>query len=273
MEPFVYRETAGVPLLVLEEWEREFPRLTVGFTARKRGEDENCRNYALHVGDAPEQTLENRRKLALLLGMSEDAWTCGEQVHGVQIVEVTRSERGRGKDSRTTAFPDTDGMFTAEPGVLLASYYADCVPLYFWAPDVQIVGVAHAGWKGTVGGIARRMVDKLAGRGVDPGRLRVAIGPSVGPCCYEVDERVIRPLEDMLGDLTGVAEATLPGKWQLDLKRANREILIRTGIRPEHVLTSGWCTCCHDAHFYSHRRDKGKTGRMTAWIGIRESGC
>jgi polyphenol oxidase len=273
MEPFVYRDAEEIPCFSLELWEKEFPHLTAGFSARRSGEDMDCRNYALHVGNSPERTIENRRRLSRQLGMPPDAWTCGEQVHGVHVEEVTASGRGKGKDSRETAFPLTDGLITGEKGVLLASYYADCVPLYFYSPDREIVGVAHAGWKGTVGGIALRMVDKLKERGAKVERIRVAIGPSIGSCCYEVDERVIRPLEQILNDPERVEKVAVPcgpGKWRLDLKQANGELLRRAGILPEHLVVSGYCTSCHSEYFYSHRRDGGKTGRMVAWIGMRE---
>lgn len=273
MEPFQYREVSGIPCFFLEKWETKFPHLVVGFSGRKRGEDWNERNYALHVGDRPEQVIVNRQKLAEQFEMELAAWTCGEQVHGVHVAQVTAEDRGRGQRSRDTAFSDTDGMFTAEKNLLLASYYADCVPLYFYSPDIDVVGVAHAGWKGTVGQIGAGMIAQLHEQGADRTQIHVAIGPSIGSCCYEVDEYVMNPLRQALStkeQVERVATPTIPGKWKLDLKLANAELLQQAGIPSEQILISQWCTSCADEHFYSHRRDRGVTGRMVAWIGKQE---
>jgi YfiH family protein len=272
MEPFQYMDSV-VPRFSLAPWEEEFPHLVAGFSARESGEDLNCRNYALHVGEEPEQVLENRRRLAREIGMPFEAWTCGEQVHGTDIRVVTREDRGRGSMSRESAFPATDGLLTKEPDVLLASFYADCVPLFFYSPDLDMVGIAHAGWRGTVGGIGPKMVKTLCDLGTRPERIRVAIGPSIGACCYEVDNRVMEPLTRALPDreaLDRVAEERSDNKWKLDLKRANLELLKGAGVPEESILVSSWCTSCGDAHFYSYRRDRGKTGRMVAWIGKKQ---
>ncbi|SFJ91012.1 peptidoglycan editing factor PgeF [Thermoflavimicrobium dichotomicum] len=275
MEPFVYQNMGGLPLFSLDSWQKEFPHLVVGFSARNDKEDWNACNYALHVGGNPERVIHNRKRLANELGMSFASWTCGEQVHGVHIEIVHSSQRGKGCDTRETAFQDTDGLLTGESDVLLTSYYADCVPLYFYSPDLDWIGVAHAGWKGTVGKIGVRMVEKLLELGADLNHIRVAIGPSIGACCYEVDERVIHPLQEALKTKELPSELAKPnpnGKWQLNLKQANAAILRRIGINPRHILISSWCTSCSTDHFYSHRRDQGKTGRMVAWIGKKERG-
>lgn len=275
MEPFKYHDVPDIPYFSLCLWEKEFPHLVAGFSARRLGEDMHCRNYALHVGDRPEQVIQNREQLAEHLGMSLTAWTCGEQVHGTHVELVTERERGYGRTERESAFPDTDGMLTKEPNILLASYYADCVPLYFYSPDIDMIGVAHAGWKGTVGGIGAKMVRKLQEHGAELEQIRAAIGPSIGACCYEVDHRVIDPLKVAIPDetiLEQIAVSHVPGKWQLDLKKANNELLKRTGIRPDHIVQTKWCTSCDAGYFYSHRRDRGKTGRMVAWIAKKERG-
>lgn len=270
MEPFRYIEKSLIPYFQLEAWERKFPHLVVGFSARRQGEDWNCRNYALHVGDDADQVIQNRQALVKELGMPFSAWTSGEQVHGVHVQTVMENERGRGKNSRSDAFQDTDGLVTQVSNLLLTSYYADCVPLYFYSPEIDAVAIAHAGWKGTVGQIGLAVVEKMLYLGARLDRIHVAIGPSIGPCCYEVDERVMTPLYQALDRqelIDRVAVCHVPGKWQLDLKQANYELLLKEGIRSENILVSKWCTSCHDDYFYSHRRDQGMTGRMVAWIG------
>lgn len=270
MEPFRYREDKGVPYFSLHPWEENFPNLVVGMSARKASSDLFQHNYALHVGDDPDRVRTNRQKLAERLGMPFSSWTCGEQVHGTDIKEVVSEDRGRGRNSLENALPSVDGMLTGEEDILLTSFYADCVPLLFYSPDSRVIGLAHAGWRGTVGGIGPRMVERMVRRGSKREHILVAIAPSIGGCCYEVDEHVVGPLSRVLSDLTGVIRPSNAGKWMLDLKAANRKLLLEAGIREENILVSGWCTSCHRKYFYSHRRDQGRTGRMVAWIGMRK---
>lgn len=266
MEPFQFCDGAGVPCFFLSKWEKEFPHLSVGMSARGSG-----RNYALHVEDDPDHVIANRKALAEKLHLPFAWWTCGEQVHGVDIREVRAEDRGRGSNSRGTAFADTDGLVTREPGVWLTSFYADCVPLIFYSPDADVIGIAHAGWRGTVSGIGPRMVRRMVQMGADVKEIRAAIAPSIGGCCYEVDERVAIALQEVLPSVSNeILMPTYPGKWKLDLRLANRELLLLEGILPEHVEVTQWCTSCHPEYFFSYRRDKGKTGRMVAWIAKRD---
>ncbi|MFS8514697.1 MAG: peptidoglycan editing factor PgeF [Planifilum fulgidum] len=270
MEPFRYREDAKIPCFSLHPWEEAFPRLVAGISARKASPDPFQYNYALHIGDDPDRVRLNRQKLAEQLGMSFSSWTCGEQVHGADIAEVTSEDRGKGRNSLETALPSVDGLLTDEEDILLTSFYADCVPLLFYSPDSNLIGLAHAGWRGTVGKIGPRMVEKMVRRGAKREGILAAIAPSIGGCCYEVDEHVAGPLSQVLSDLSGVLFSSRPGRWMLDLKAANRKLLLQAGIREENLLVSRWCTSCHEEHFFSHRRDRGRTGRMVAWIGMRK---
>lgn len=274
MEPFRYKFEQGIPYFTIDHWMDRFPHLVAGFTGKEAQDDWNERNYALHVGDRPEKVIENRRALSSLLNMPFSTWTCGNQVHGVHIEVVTQEKIGKGRDSLESAIPETDGLITLEDDVLLASFYADCVPLFFYSPDLDAVGVAHAGWKGTTGKIGSKMVAKFLEMGADPAQLQVAIGPSIGFCCYEVDKRVMEPLAQALGQEIPehVAKPSKSERWQLDLKEANRELLIQAGVREENIVKSKYCTSCESERFYSHRRDQGKAGRMVAFIGKRRKG-
>ncbi|RAL26024.1 peptidoglycan editing factor PgeF [Thermoflavimicrobium daqui] len=273
MEPFLFQSKKGLPFFSLAPWKKEFPHLQVGFSARKPQEDWSTCNYALHVGDNPAKVIYNRKQLSEALGVSFASWTCGEQVHGVHIEVVHSDQRGKGREVRETAFSDTDGLLTGETDILLTSYYADCVPLFFYSPDLDWVGVAHAGWKGTVAGIGEKMLQNLVELGANLKNIRVAIGPSIGGCCYEVDEKVIQPLRSILQSdelKPTIAKRNNHSKWQLDLKQANAAIFLKNGINPQHLIISSWCTSCDLDYFYSHRRDQGNTGRMVAWIGKKE---
>jgi YfiH family protein len=285
MEPFVQGEDT-LMLLHLEPWLVEYEQITAGFTGRQGGaskEPYDSLNCAFHVGDDPEDVLSNRRALAEALGFTLEAWTCGEQTHGAEIAVVREEGRGRGQKDRTSAFQTTDGLLTDVPGVFLASFYADCVPLYFYDPVHRVVGLAHAGWKGTVAQIAAAMVSKMeAEYGSHPQNIVAAIGPSIGDCCYEVDDYVMEHVRRLEGDLNEPIEppetvelyrtsGTDESKYMLNLKEMNRRIMIKAGILPTHIECTTWCTSCNQDLFFSYRKENGITGRMTSWIGIKES--
>ncbi|UQZ32872.1 peptidoglycan editing factor PgeF [Paenibacillus sp. PK3_47] len=285
MEPFVQKEETPA-LFHIEPWRLEHNRITAGFTGRQGGFGKapyDSFNCAFHVGDEPEDVLNNRRRLAERLGFTLEAWTCGEQTHGKEIAIVTERDRGRGSLDRTSAFQSTDGLLTNVPDVLLTSFYADCVPLYFYDPVKRAAGLAHAGWKGTVAEIAGAMARKMQEvYGSRPKDILAAIGPSIGECCYEVDDYVmdhVRRLEDTLGaqafDGTGqvlyTKSETDDSKSMLNLKEMNRRIMIKAGILPTHIECTTWCTSCNPDLFFSYRKENGITGRMTSWIGIKGS--
>nr|WP_318538719.1 peptidoglycan editing factor PgeF [Geobacillus thermoleovorans] len=163
-------------------------------------------------------------------------------------------------------------MYTDEAEVLLALCFADCVPIYFVAPSAGLVGLAHAGWRGTAGGIAGHMVRLWQTREhIAPSDIYVAIGPAIGPCCYTVDDRVVDSLRPTLPPESPLPwRETSPGPYALDLKEANRLQLIAAGVPNSHIYVSERCTSCEEALFFSHRRDRGTTGRMLAFIGRRE---
>ena len=284
MEPFVQKQ--GMPaLLQMEPWQGH-TEITAGFTGRQGGTGNapyDSFNCAFHVGDDPEDVLSNRRKLAESLGFSLEDWTCGEQTHGKHIAVVTAEDRGRGSLDRASAFQSTDGLLTNVPGVLLTSFYADCVPLYFYDPVQRVAGLAHAGWKGTVAEIAGAMVSKMTEvYGSDPRHILAAIGPSIGECCYEVDDYVMNHVRDLEETLAADAShETRPAlytksksddsKSMLNLKELNLRIMIKAGILPTHIECTTWCTSCNPDLFFSFRKEQGVTGRMTSWIGIKES--
>jgi YfiH family protein len=226
----------------------------------------------LHVGDQPEHVVANRRKLAEAVNMPFSAWTCAEQVHGNQVCQVFAG--GAGKDNLEDVIAGTDGLFTDKAGILLASFYADCVPLYFLDPASRAIGLAHAGWKGTVSRIAAEMVDALGRQfGTRPQDLLVAMGPSIGGCCYEVDERILSQVQSCTGNWeAAVAPSVNERRRMLDLRRLNRMILLETGVDQKNIRSAAWCTSCRTDLFYSHRKEagtKGTTGRMASFLGWR----
>lgn len=279
MEPFVQSEEK-LTMLHLEPWREKHGVITAGFTGRQGGASKapyDSLNCAFHVGDAPEDVLHNRKALAEALGFTLEDWTCGEQTHGADIAVVKESDRGRGRLDRISAYQATDGLLTNVPGVLLTSFYADCVPLYFYDPVCSVVGLAHAGWKGTVAQIAATMVSRMTTvYGSRPQDIRAAIGPSIGECCYEVDDYVMDHVHRLEKEFSKLEETyrksdTDGSKYMLNLKELNQRIMIKAGILPTHIECTSLCTSCNTDLFFSYRKENGITGRMTSWIGIKES--
>lgn len=229
-------------------------------------------NLAFHVGDEPEDVIENRKKFCEALGIDINDLTAGEQVHGDKIRLVTGEDRGSGAFDYQTAFSCTDGFITNQPGVVLSSYYADCVPLFIYDPVHRAVALAHAGWKGTVKRIGaktiRAMGERFDTRAED---CLVGIGPSIGGCCYQVDEYVIDPFKKEFDFIEEVTQDEGEGHWLLDLPAANRHIFRETGVPAENIEMSQFCTSCRTDLFYSYRAENGDTGRMASIIMLKPS--
>ncbi|MNM87062.1 Laccase domain protein [compost metagenome] len=152
------------------------------------------------------------------------------------------------------------------------------MPLYFFDPVHHAVGLGDTGWKGTVQQIALQMVMRMQEEyGSRPDEIRTAIGPSIGECCYEVDEHVMSRVRSIVPEHSQreleakVASASVnPGKSMLNLKELNRIIMIKAGILPSRIECTTWCTSCSTDLFFSYRKEKGITGRMASWIGMKE---
>jgi YfiH family protein len=151
--------------------------------------------------------------------------------------------------------------------VVLMLRFADCVPILLHDPVRGVVGLAHAGWRGTVSGmsqaVVRTMVDQM---GCCPKDIRAGVGPSIGPCCYEVGEDVAEAALDAFPDADGILKPKANGRWYLDLWAANRRQLASAGV--VKVKVARICTACHTDEWFSHRAEQGKTGRLGALIGL-----
>lgn len=261
-----WRSSGNLTYLTIPEWERM--GIDVGFSTRPGGESSfpyNGLNLGLHVGDDPEAVLKNRRHwLEDLWGVSWPEVVVGEQIHGNQVRWVNEEDGGRGAKELQTAIPGTDGLVT-QSAIGLLAFFADCVPLYFYYPDLGAVGIAHSGWQGTVKKIAQRVIDVFEEAGGCTEKAWVAVGPSIGPCCYVVDERVagqFRANYDQTPFLFPQADV----HYFLDLWEANRVLFLEKGIPPENIAVAAVCTADHPEWFFSHRRDGARTGRMAGWI-------
>lgn len=268
MKPWeTYSAGAGVRLLRIADWDERFPWLSAGFTTRVGGVSAPpwaSLNVGLHVGDDDGDVAENRRRVAEAAGFGFEAWTCAEQVHGCEVAVVRASEAGAGRLSRADAIPSKDALVTDAPGLMLNAFYADCVPLWFVDPANRAVGLAHAGWRGAVADVAGETVRAMARAfGTVPSDVHAAVGPSIRGCCYEVDDAVAQHIP---ADSGALKRSASPGRYLLDLAIFNRQKLTEAGIMPNRIEINQYCTGCRTDLFFSHRRENGRTGRMTAWI-------
>ncbi|ARI77560.1 peptidoglycan editing factor PgeF [Halobacillus mangrovi] len=247
---------------------REHNNLIAGITTRQGGHSQkpfDTLNMGLHVPDHKETVLDNRGELANEVGIPLEQWTIGEQIHDTKIKTVTKGDCGKGAFSHTSALAGVDGLITNQPNVLLAAFYADCVPLFFCDPTNGWIGVAHAGWKGTVKGMASHMVRELVTQGCNLETIQMTIGPCISSRNYEVDQRVKDEIPEAHQNETVMEIGN--NKYLLDLKKLNEKVAIEAGVQSSNVFASEYCTYEEDALFYSHRRDQGKTGRMLGFIG------
>ncbi|EKN66353.1 hypothetical protein BABA_16432 [Neobacillus bataviensis LMG 21833] len=272
MEPFVLKNQS---ILTIESWCKQFPELIAGFTTKSGGcsiGDYESLNLGFHVNDDGLNVCSNREKVAELLKFPLKSWVGAEQIHDSMLKKVTKADRGKGSNSYDDSFKGTDGFYTDEEGILLTLCFADCVPLFFIAPEKKMIGTAHAGWKGTVGQIAKQMISSWGREGIKPDQIFVAIGPSICDKCYIVDKYVINFVENTLED-GGVLPYNLlnEGQYSLNLRELNRQILHAAGVPDENILVTELCSSCNREEFFSHRRDHGKSGRMLSFIGWKET--
>jgi len=217
-------------------------------------------NLSFNVSDDPKHVASNRKLLSSALGFKVENLTTAKQVHGNKVMVVTKDMHGKGSNDHGSALDGIDAMVTDVPGILLMIQVADCAPLLFYDPKNKVIAATHAGWRGTVLEIARNTVSSMVKRfKSDPAYIYVGIGPSIGPCCYEVGREVIHEAsKDLI--------KTRNGKNYFDLWKANKRQLIETGIPGSNIEVSQICTHCNSDTFFSSRAGKGVTGRFGAGI-------
>jgi polyphenol oxidase len=240
-----------------------------GFSTRAGGTSPppfDSLNLGAKWGDAAATVAENRRRRASAVGVAGPIYVA-RQVHGAAVVVVRA-----GDDPAAIAATEADALCSGDVDVALGVFVADCVPALIVDPRSGAVAAAHAGWRGTVAGVLPAAVRALADRfGARPGDLRVALGPSIGRCCFEVGADVVAEFASALaGARAPDADAGavhpsprgVPDKWHVDLRLANRLLLERAGVAPDAIDASADCTHCDGARFYSYRRDRDRTGQQ-----------
>lgn len=228
-------------------------------------------NLSFNVGDDPEKVLKNRELLAGTLETPLTSLTTAKQVHEGHVRIVSEGLRGKGSTDYRGAINATDAMVTKVPGICLMILLADCAPILFYDPSKRVIGVAHAGWKGVLRFVARNTVESLREHfGCSPQDIVVGIGPSIGPCCYEVGQEVVSEVEHVFGfRQVCIRKESASGKEYFDLWTANLKQLLQAGIPEKNIEMAQICTCHHPNLFFSYRHEKGKTGRFGAGIVIR----
>ncbi|MBQ3132670.1 MAG: peptidoglycan editing factor PgeF [Clostridia bacterium] len=248
------------------------PFIRHGFSTRLGGVSEGIyasMNLGYNRGDRAECVTENYRRIAAAMDVRAEDMVLAAQTHTANIRTVTAADRGRGI-TRERGYTDVDGLLTADPNVVLCTHYADCVPLFFVDPVRRVIGMAHAGWRGTVAEIGARMIEKMTAEfRSDPADVLVGIAPSIGPCCFEVDEPVWaafakHPLFD-----SDCYTDDGNGKYHINLWEFNRRVLIAAGVSPSHITVTDLCTVCHPEVLWSHRATHGERGSAAGFLSLR----
>lgn len=196
-----------------------------------------------------------------------------DQVHDTKVMYVDRTyTAGVELEKKLSGI---DGMVTDIPGIILATSYADCVPLFFADPVKKVIASSHSGWRGTVGFIGSKTIKKMEQQfGSSPGDIECIIGPSICQDCYEVSEDVINGIKRVYPENTWkdifYCKNTTEKKYQLDLWAANFHQLLLAGLKKENIHISGLCTCCNNMVLFSHRASEGKRGNLNGFIMINE---
>lgn len=247
------------------------PFVRHGFSTRlggvSRGDCE-AMNLSFSRGDDPAAVMENFRRHCAVLDTTPDRVVLSKQTHTVNVRRVTAADAGNGV-TKPQCYEDVDGLMTDEPEVMLCTQHADCVPLFFADPVRRVIALSHSGWRGTAGRMGPVTVAAMCREyGCDPKDIVAGIGPSIGPCCFEVDAPVYETFAAMPEWDAGLA--TQRGeKYDLDLWELNRRLLLSAGLESKNVTVTDLCTKCHPELFWSHRVTGGKRGSLAAFLMMK----
>lgn len=231
-------------------------------------------NLSYTRGDDKEAVDENFRRIANILQCDVSDIVCSDQTHTTNVKAVDKTDAGKGilypKD-----YTDVDGLITDVPGLVLATFYADCVPLFFVDTKHRAVGLSHSGWRGTANRMGEHTLKAMRDAyGTRPEDVTAAIGPSICQSCYEVSEDVADAFREAFAESLQKDELLTckgQGKYLLDLWKANQIVLWEAGVRPEKIQVTDVCTCCNPDYLFSHRASHGKRGNLGAFLGLLSS--
>lgn len=264
----------GVPYLSFYALE-ETGMVVNGFSTRMGGASTGIfatMNFSYSREDDPAHVLENYTRMADALGVKRDKMVVSYQTHTTNVRLVTKEDAGKGV-IRERDYRDVDGLICNIPGITLVTFYADCVPLYFFDRKNRAVGLSHSGWRGTINRMGEKTLQAMKEAfGTNPEDVIACIGPSICKNCYEVGEEVAEAFGRAFGgeNREQLCQANgRPGKYQLDLWKANEIVLTEAGVPKEQVIVTNLCTLCNHKYLFSHRKCGEQRGNLAAFLGIR----
>ena len=267
---FIYKRTnKGTGLYCAEALDKA-GGVSHGFSTREGGITADPPKASLNLSwtrcGSPEEVIANFKIFAEGAGIDYDDMAVVNHEHGANVLRIAHEHRGRGfyKDP----LPPCDGIITDDPTVTLVTSHADCGAYFFYDPVHRAIGMAHAGWKGTLLRIGAEMARRLAEEfDTDPSDIIAATGPCICRDCFEVDADLGEKFQSEFG-YPGISRPGRQGKAYVDLELAAAVQFVEAGIRPESITLMNACTYENRRHFFSHRRDKGITGSMAAYIKL-----
>lgn len=243
------------------------------FTTRMGGVSKgifSSMNLSFTRGDEKEDVMENYKRLAEALDVSLENFVFTDQTHTTNVLQVIEKDAGKGL-LRERDYQDVDGLITNVKGLVLSTFFADCVPLYFVDPVKEAIGMSHSGWRGTVHKMGKVTIEAMEQAfGTNPDDLICAIGPSICQDCYEVSEDVAEEFQKAFkGHERELLLDKGNGKYQLDLWKANQIVLLEAGVKKEHIAVTNLCTCCNSNLLFSHRASHGKRGNLGGFLCLK----
>ena len=242
------------------------------FSTRQGGVSVGClesMNLGFNRGDLDENVLKNHKIFAKAVGFPYENTVTTNQTHTTNVRVVTKEDCGKGI-AKDRDYSDVDGLITNIPGIVLATYYADCVPLYILDPVNKAIGLSHSGWKGTVNRIGENTLKLMnENYGTNPKDVICCIGPSICQDCYEISEDVANEFINEFGKNNKILYNKGNGKYQLNLWESVKQVFLDAGVEYDNIYTTDICTCCNKDELFSHRGHHGKRGNLAAFLMLK----
>ncbi|WP_303136130.1 peptidoglycan editing factor PgeF [uncultured Eubacterium sp.] len=242
------------------------------FSTRQGGVSVGClesMNLGFNRGDLDENVLKNHKIFAKAVGFPYENIVTTNQTHTTNVRVVTKEDCGKGI-AKDRDYSDVDGLITNIPGIVLATYYADCVPLYILDPINKAIGLSHSGWKGTVKRIGDNTLKLMnENYGTNPKDVICCIGPSICQDCYEISEDVANEFINEFGKNNKILYNKGNGKYQLNLWESVKQVFLDAGVEYDNIYTTDICTCCNKDELFSHRGHHGKRGNLAAFLMLK----
>lgn len=242
------------------------------FSTRQGGVSVGClesMNLGFNRGDLDENVLKNHKIFAKAVGFPYENIVTTNQTHTTNVRVVTKEDCGKGI-TKDRDYSDVDGLITNVPGIVLTTYYADCVPLYILDPVNKAIGLSHSGWKGTVKRIGDNTLKLMnENYGTNPKDVICCIGPSICQDCYEISEDVANEFINEFGKNNKILYNKGNGKYQLNLWESVKQVFLDAGVEYDNIYTTDICTCCNKDELFSHRGHHGKRGNLAAFLMLK----